>query len=113
MPIEVTVRHMDVSQQVQNYARGKAEALVEDFPRVEHVHVILDLEKRNHVAEFVVQGKNHVRAEAKESAESLAAAIDSAVEKVETQLRRFRDKVQDHKPAMKHVAQTRERGLTP
>jgi len=112
MPVKVTARHMETSQQVQDYARRKAEGLVEDFPRVEHVHVILDVEKRNRVVEVVVQGKNRIRAEAKESAENLAAAIDSAVEKVEKQLRRQRDKVQDHKPAMKHVEQTRERGLT-
>ena len=112
MPIEVTVRHMATPQQVQDYARRKAEELVEAFPRVEHIHVILDAEKRDLVAEFVVQGKNHIRAEAREAADNLGAAIDSAVEKVEKQLRRQRDKVQDHKPAMKHVEQKREWGLT-
>ena len=91
MPIEVTVRHMEASQQVQNYARRKADELAEDFPRVEHVHIILDVEKRNHLVEVIVQGKNRIRAEAKEAAENLAAAIDSAVEKVEKQLRRYRD----------------------
>ena len=101
MPIEVTARHMHATGDVQQYARRKAEALVEEFPRIEHVHVILDVENRLRVARVFVQAKNHIRSETREGSENLQAAIDAAFDKVETQLRRLRDKVQDHKPIMK------------
>ncbi len=101
MSVEVTVRHGDNKDAVQRYARERAEALMEEFPRVEHVHVILDEQKLAKECEFVVQGKNHIRIGTKEHSEVMRTAIDEAYSKVEAQLRRLRDKMQDHKPAMK------------
>jgi putative sigma-54 modulation protein len=108
MPVEVTVRHMNVSDTIQAYARSKAEELSEDFPRIEHVHVIIDREKRNKVVSVVVQARNHVHVEAEEAAENLRAAIDVATEKAERQLRKLRDKVQEHRPKPAKVKETRE-----
>jgi ribosomal subunit interface protein len=95
---------MQVSEEQQGYARGKGTALMDGFPRVEHVHWILDHEKHRFAAEVVVQAKNHVRAEASEEASDLIAAIDMAHDKVEKQLRRQRDKVVDHKATMRYHA---------
>jgi putative sigma-54 modulation protein len=113
MPIEITARHMNVTDQLQEYARRKAGEILNAFPKVEHVHVILDTVKRLHTAKIVVQSKNHIRMESEESAENPVAAIDAATEKTEKQLRRVLDKIHDHKPAMKHVAQDQERGVLP
>ena len=101
MAIEVTARHMNATQEVQNYARQKAEAIAEDFPKVEHVHVILDVEKHRCLASVFVQAKRHVRVEAQESSDRMITSIDMAMEKMEKQLSRLRDKTHDHKPAMK------------
>jgi len=111
MPVEVTARHLEASDGLQDYARRKAEALMEDFPRVEFVHVILDAEKHRQIAEVVVQAKNKIRAEAKEVSDNMKASIDVAVEKVERQLRKLRDKIQDHKTAMRHEELNRDRSL--
>jgi putative sigma-54 modulation protein len=112
MAIEVTARHMHATSEVQEYAHEKASALVDEFPRLENVHVILDVQKRHFIAEIVIQAKNHIRAEAKESSDSLITSIDRAWDKVERQLRRRRDKVQDHTPAMKHGEMAKMRGET-
>jgi len=100
MAIEVTIRHMNASG-IQDYAREKAEQLAEKFPRIEHVHVILDVEKHRHEAEIFVQAKNHIRLEASDSADNMSSAVDTAFSRTEKQLRKLRDKVQDHrgKPA--------------
>jgi putative sigma-54 modulation protein len=97
MSIEITARHMNIGEETQDYAREKAERLLEDFPRVEHVHVILDHQKHIYVAEVVVQGRNHIRIEAEESSDDVIASLDKAVERAERQLRKERDKVQDHR----------------
>jgi putative sigma-54 modulation protein len=98
MSIEVTIRHMNVPEAIQTYVNEKMEALAESFPRIEHIHVILDHEKRSHVAEIVVKARNHIHIEAEESSDNLRAAIDVATEKAERQLRKLRDKVQEHRP---------------
>lgn len=97
MPITVTARHMDASTEIQEYARTRVEPLVEAFPRTEHIHVILSKEKHREIAEVVLQAKNHIRVEARETSGNLRASIDLAVEKVEKQMRKLRDKVQSHR----------------
>jgi len=101
---------MDASDMLQDYARAKGEEVTAEFPRVEHVHMILDMEKRRQIAEVVVQARNHIRLEAAEESENMRASIDAAAEKITKQLRRLRDKVQDHKITMKHVQAERSRG---
>jgi putative sigma-54 modulation protein len=101
MSIEVTGRHMHATQRTQEEARAKAEVLMESFPNIENVHVILDVEKHRKIAELVVQVKHHGIVEAKDSSDNLLVSLDMATEKVERQLRKFMDKLQDHKPAMK------------
>lgn len=95
MAIEITARHLNISQDLQNYARGKAEAILAGFPKSEFVHVVLDVERHLFRAEFVVQHKGLPRVEAAETTESMPASIDLAAEKVEKQLRKHRDKVVD------------------
>lgn len=97
MAIDVTVRHIDDGAADKKYATYKAGELADEFPRVEHIHVILDVEKHRNIAEVVVQAKNHVRVEALESSDTMGAAIDAAIEKAHTQLRKLRDKIQEHR----------------
>jgi putative sigma-54 modulation protein len=95
MAIEITARHLRVSHEQQAFARERAEQLMAEFPKIEHVHVILDMQRHQFCAEFVVQHKALAKVEAKENCDDLIAGIDLAYEKVEKQLRKHRDKVVD------------------
>lgn len=97
MSITVTARHMSISDKIQEYANEKAEQIFQNFPRVEHIHVVMDVEKHMQKAEVIVQAKNHIRVDASEQTENLTASLDSAFEKIERQLRKMRDKVQSHR----------------
>lgn len=109
MAVEVTARHMEDSSKVQRHAGHKAEELAEEFQGIEHVHVVLDVQKHNNIASVAVQARRHVRAEAAETSDNMFTSIDLAVEKVARQLRRRLDKIQDHKPAMKHTELDKEK----
>jgi len=112
MPIEVTVRHKGVADDDQEYANQKAEGILEEFSRikVEHVHVILNIEKHLNIAEVTAQARNHIRVEAEESGNSMRMSIDAAVDKVARQLRRRLEKVRDHRAAKKHSEAERAGG---
>lgn len=97
MSIEITARHMNIRQDMQDYATEKAEALLVDFPRLEHVHVILDHQKHLFVGEVVVQGRNHLRIEGDDSSDDIIVSLDRAFDKTRKQLRKERDKVQSHR----------------
>jgi len=97
MQISVTCRHMEVTPSLRDHAITKAEHDLIEFPRIENVHIILDVQKYLHKAEVVVQASNHIRVEGHEESEDMYFSIDKAVEKASKQLRKLRDKVQDHK----------------
>ena len=103
MSVDVTLRHGDISKDYQEYARERVESLVETFPRVEHVHTILDVQKHHQIAECVVQAKNHIRIEAEESTDNMRTSIDRAIGKIEKQLRKERDKIQEHRARRKQA----------
>jgi ribosomal subunit interface protein len=96
MSIEITARHMNAPE-AKAHANERAEQLVEEFPRIESIHVILDTEKHHCKAEFVVRAKNHIHKEASETDEEMIVAIDRAFARTEKQMRKLRDKVQDHR----------------
>ena len=58
-------------------------------------------------AEVVVQAKHHVRLEAEETSENMRASTDAAMDKIARQLGRVRDKIHDHRPAMKRAEANR------
>jgi putative sigma-54 modulation protein len=98
MNIHVTFRHMETSNAVRDHAMSRVQESLAEFPRVEDVHVILEVQRKiHHIAEILVKAKNHVHAEAKEDTSDMYVSIDEALDKVRRQLRRQRDKVQDHK----------------
>jgi ribosomal subunit interface protein len=109
MSVEVTARHLRTVGDIQEYAYRKGEAIIEQFPLVEHVHVILDVEKHGHIAEVVLQARRRVRIESAERSDNLRVSVDRAFAKAEKQIEKVREKVHDHKAAMK-FAQSRRRG---
>jgi len=92
MRIEITGRHVEVTDAIKEYARKRVEHHLADFPFVQSVHVILDVEKFRRIAEIVVTGRSHLQTEARDESEDLYASIDRVVDKVVRQLNRFREK---------------------
>lgn len=97
MPISITARHTDVTDQMKNYAKAKAQGVVDSFKGIERLNVVLDKQRHNSIAEVVLQAKKRFKAEATETADDMRKAIDQAFEKIERQLRKHSEKVHDHR----------------
>ena len=97
MKVNVTCRHMDLTDALRVHAEGAVGDVLSNFPRIEHVHVILDVQRHIHLAEVIIQGKDRIRVEGKTESDDMYHSIDSAVDKAARQLRKHRDKSQDHK----------------
>ncbi len=96
MQVSITGRHVKVTNNVKAHVEDKLERCLGVFPRIETIRVILDTESREKVSEVVIQGSNHIRVTAKEHSENLYDAIDRSIEHAERQMRKYRDKVQEH-----------------
>lgn len=92
MAIEITGRHVSITESMRDYASKKVQNAVADFAEVENVHVILDVQKYRQIAEVVVQGRQHLRLEAREVSDDMYASIDTLMDKIERQLMKTHQK---------------------
>ena len=97
MAIEITGRHVAITDSIREHGRKRLDKLAAEFKRVENIHMILDVEKYRHMAEVVVHARRHILVEAREASGDMYASIDGVVDKVEKQLRRLTDKRQEKK----------------
>ena len=112
MDITVTGRHIEATPAIKDYAAKKLEHIGIDFPRILSAHFILDVEKFRHIAELVIQCGNHITIEAREISEDLYASIDTVVDKVARQMRKYKTKIQNHRPRTAEAFHVDEHVLT-
>jgi len=106
MDITVTGRHVEVTPSIREYAAKKLDHIGIDFPRILSAHYILEVDKFRQIAELVLQCGNHITIEASEVSEDLYASIDRVVDKVARRMRKYKTKLQNHRPraaALRHV----------
>ncbi len=98
MNISVTGRHIAITPAIEEYARKRVENVHIDFPRILDAHFILEVDKFRQRAELVAHCGNHIHIEASDVHEDLYAAIDGVVDKAERQIRKYKTRIQDHRP---------------
>src|SRR3954468_17222726 len=92
MELNITARHLKLTPAIADYAQKKLEKARKYFDHLIWSQVILDVEKNRHIAEFIIHAAGHTFT-AKEVSADLYAAIDLASDKMDEQLRRFKDRV--------------------
>ncbi|MBI3986331.1 MAG: ribosome-associated translation inhibitor RaiA [Lentisphaerae bacterium] len=98
MNISITSRHLDVTEAIKAYAGAKINGVLkEDYPRIESIHVILDIQKFRHFVEVVIQAGQHIRVEAKEESDDMYKSIDKVADKISRQLLKIKEKKVEHK----------------
>ena len=90
--VEITGRHVSVSDSMRDYALKKVESAISEFTKLENVHVILDVQKYLQIAEIVVQGRDRLRLEVRDTSEDMYASIDLVTNKLEQRLLKLKDK---------------------
>ncbi|MGE5640916.1 MAG: ribosome hibernation-promoting factor, HPF/YfiA family [Clostridia bacterium] len=97
MNLNVSGHHVEVTPAIRTYVRSKLERVTRHFEHVIDAHVILSVEKLRQKAEVTlhVPGKD-LFCECEE--QDLYAAIDLLADKLDRQVLRYKDKLQD-KPA--------------
>ena len=97
MQIKVSTRHGHLDEDTQQRIRDKASKLLTFFERLTMIEVIVDLQKDHKQVEFKVQAEHKHDFVATEKAESVMTALDLALAKLEHQLRKYKEKLQDHR----------------
>ena len=95
MQVTISARHGHLSEASQEKIRAKVEKLTRIFDRLTAIEVTVNLEheEKPHVDLRVSAEHKHDFA-ATDEAETLMAAVDNVVNKLEQQLRKYKEKIQ-------------------
>lgn len=95
MQVNITGHHVEVTPALRHYVEDKLQRMERHFDHVIDCHVILTLEKLTHKAEATVHaGRKDIFADA--AGPDMYAAIDGLADKLDRQVRRYKDKLKDH-----------------
>lgn len=97
MHIEITARHGSLESEQTSYIEEKAQKLKKYFDRLMAIEVEVDFRKHDCQVEVFVSAEHKHDFLARESAPTPEAAMDVCVHKVEQQLRRYKERIQNHK----------------
>lgn len=95
MNLQISGHHIEVTPALREYVENKLEPVLRHFDKVTGVSVVLSVEKLKQQAEVTlhVPGKDiHVE----EGGDDLYAAIDAMFDKLDRQVQKYKQKVQDH-----------------
>jgi len=96
MHIQITAKNIDLTDAIRSYVNKKIGKVKKYFDQVIEVHVVLEVQKNLHTAEVLVNAKG-VFLKGLEKSEDLYASIDLAVDKIERQLIKYKEKIQSKK----------------
>ena len=95
MQINVTGHHIEVTPALRSYVTEKLQRISRHFDHVISIDVILKLENHHKNAEGKVNAAGRMLF-AQESDEDMYAAIDGLIDKLDRQVRRYKDRKRGH-----------------
>jgi putative sigma-54 modulation protein len=98
--IEISTRHGNLASDQQVYVREKAEKLLKYFARIMAIEVAVDHLKHEWQVEILVSAEHKHDFVATEVGPTPQAAVDQCVHKIEQQLRKYKEKVQERRDAI-------------
>jgi len=96
MQVNITFRGMDSTESLKSHVNERIEHVEKYFDRSVEAHAVLSLERYLHNADITIHAGSYLlRGKAK--SEDMYKSIDEAVDKIEKQLKRYKDKLKTTK----------------
>ncbi len=95
MNMNITFRHLDPIDSLKNYAQDKVERVNKYLDQATDANVVLSLERHLHLADITIHSGAFVL-RGREQSEDMYASIDLAMDKIERQLKRYKEKLKHH-----------------
>jgi putative sigma-54 modulation protein len=96
--IKISARHGHLSEATQTKISAKLDKMSRLFERLTSIECTADLEDRDDpTVDLLVSAEHKHDFVATDKAGDLMASLDGAIHKIEQQLRRYKEKVQEHR----------------
>jgi putative sigma-54 modulation protein len=97
MEVIVSARHFELGEDLRSFAEAKVTELANEYPKLTTARVVMEVQRNWHMAEIHLNGK-HIDLIATARTEDMYASLDAANDKLEKQLRKHIEKMQNHRP---------------
>jgi putative sigma-54 modulation protein len=94
--VAIACRHGTLRPDTHDYVVLKAEKLLTYFDRVTAIQVTFEFSNGTATAEILVDAEHKHNFVAREAAAEAATAFDAALHKMEQQIKKYKDRIQDH-----------------
>jgi putative sigma-54 modulation protein len=95
MQMNLTGHHVEITEALREYVNTKLLRLERHFDHLTNIHCILTVEKLRHRAEAKLNVSGHTLF-ADSVEDDMYAAIDTLVDKLDRQIKKHKEKVQNH-----------------
>ena len=97
--VNITGRHVEITQPLKEYVIEKAERLSRFFDRISRMQVTLKVEGDRHIAEMFLSASRGVTLIGEEVAGDMYSAVDLVVDKLGRQLKKHKAKMRNSRRA--------------
>jgi len=96
MRTKITCRHCELESGLKEHVENKVEHLSRYFDRVDEAHIVFQTEGHRCIADITVHASRAVIS-SEQTADDMRSAFDRSMEKVERQIRRYKERIRNHK----------------
>jgi len=107
MNVILTSRHIELGDDVKSYAEKKLRKSETFFDHIIEAHMVLSAEKHRRIAEVTLNAK-HATFHATEVSEDMYSSIDGVMEKIDSQIKRYKEKLKDNRHRAKDLISEEE-----
>lgn len=97
MQVAITTRHGSLRNDVQEHITAKSEKLLTYFERVTAIEVTVDFAAGRVAVEMLVDAEHKHNFVARDEGDEVLPTFDSALHKMEQQIKKYKQKIQDHR----------------
>ena len=95
MNIQISGQHLEITQTIKEHIHKKFSRLKKHFENMVDIHIVLKVEKSDHVAEATIHIRHqHIAATA--NSEDMYKTINLLVDKLDRQLVKYKEKITNH-----------------
>jgi putative sigma-54 modulation protein len=95
--VKISTRHGHLSEATQQFIREKVQRLLHIFQRLTFIEVTVDLSEEDKLVELLVSAEHKHDFVGSERNKDVLAAVDLVLDKLEAQVRRYKEKIQDRR----------------
>jgi putative sigma-54 modulation protein len=98
MRFQFSFKHMDSSEALKNYAEGKLRQEIQKFAtKPVDCHLTFSVDRHNHTTHLSFNGGDGFMFQVDHTCTDMYGSVDHVVDKLETQLRKQKEKIKHHK----------------